>query len=102
MCFWSRNGEGGNSQHPNYDVSKGEQLIKDVYDTLRNSKLWEKTLLIITYDEHGGCYDHVAPPENAVPPDNNAGQYGFDFRRFGPRVPAVLVSAYIEQVTHLY
>ncbi|VAW59519.1 Acid phosphatase [hydrothermal vent metagenome] len=92
-------GKGGNSQHPNYDVSKGEQLIKEVYDTLRNSRLWEKTLLIITYDEHGGCYDHVAPPENAVPPDSNAGQYGFDFTRFGPRVPALLISAYIEQGT---
>ena len=92
-------GKGGNSQHPNYDVAKGEQLIKEVYDTLRYSKLWEKTLLIITYDEHGGCYDHVAPPENATPPDDSAGQYDFDFKRFGVRVPTVLVSPYIEAGT---
>jgi phospholipase C len=51
--------------------------------------------LIITYDEHGGCYDHVAPPSGAVPPDNSAGEYGFDFTRFGPRVPTVLVSPWI-------
>lgn len=92
-------GKGGNSQHPNYDVAKGEALILEVYNALRNSPLWHKTLLIITYDEHGGCYDHVAPPENATPPDNNVGQYGFDFTRFGPRVPAVLVSPYIEAGT---
>lgn len=88
-------GKGGNSQHPNYDVARGEALILEVYNTLRNSSLWEKTLLIVTYDEHGGCYDHVSPPENATPPDNTVGQYGFDFKRFGPRVPAVLISPYV-------
>ena len=92
-------GKGGNSQHPNYDVAKGEAFIKEVYDTLRNSEAWQKTLLIITYDEHGGCYDHIAPPANAVAPDDSAGQYDFDFSRFGPRVPAVLVSPYIEAGT---
>ncbi|WP_144394675.1 alkaline phosphatase family protein [Pleionea sediminis] len=92
-------GKNGNSQHPNYDVARGEQLIFDVYQTLKKSPLWEKTLLIITYDEHGGCYDHVAPPENATPPDDTHGQYDFDFKRFGPRVPAVLVSPYIEAGT---
>ena len=89
-------GKGGNSQHPNYNVAKGEELILKVYNTLRNSKLWEKTLLIITYDEHGGCYDHVAPPNNAVAPDDSKGEFGFDFTRFGVRVPTVLVSPYIQ------
>jgi phospholipase C len=51
--------------------------------------------LIITYDEHGGCYDHVAPPLGAVPPDNSVGEFGFDFKRFGLRVPTVLVSPLI-------
>jgi phospholipase C len=41
----------------------GEQLIHDVYYALRNAPAWDKTLLIVTYDEHGGCYDHVPPPE---------------------------------------
>jgi phospholipase C len=82
----------GNSQHPNYNVALGEQLIHDVYYALRNGPGWNQTLLIVTYDEHGGCYDHVAPPSGAVPPDNSAGEFGFDFTRFGLRVPAVLVS----------
>jgi hypothetical protein len=46
-----------------------------------------------TYDEHGGCYDHVAPPSGAIPPDHDAGEFGFT--RFGLRVPAVLVSPLI-------
>jgi len=85
----------GNSQHPNYDVALGEQLIHDVYYALRKGPGWDQTLLIITYDEHGGCYDHVAPPTNAVPPDDDAGEFGFDFKRFGLRVPTVLVSPLI-------
>jgi phospholipase C len=82
----------GNSQHPNYDVARGEQLIHDVYYALRNGPNWADTLLIITYDEHGGCYDHVPPPLGAVPPDDSTGEFGFDFTRFGVRVPAILVS----------
>ena len=82
----------GNSQHPNYDVALGEQFIYDVYSALRKGKAWNNTLLIITYDEHGGCYDHVPPPQGATPPDDSVGEYGFDFKRFGVRVPAVLVS----------
>lgn len=88
-------GSSGNSQHPNYDVALGEQLIHDVYVALRNSPAWNETLLIVTYDEHGGCYDHVPPPVGAVPPDASVGEYGFDFQRFGPRVPTVLISPLI-------
>lgn len=85
----------GNSQHPNYNVALGEQLIHDVYTALRNGPNWNETLLIITYDEHGGCYDHVPPPAGAVPPDSTSGEYGFDFTRFGVRVPTILVSPLI-------
>jgi phospholipase C len=82
----------GNSQHPNYDVALGEQLIHDTYYAVRNGPGWNDTLLLITYDEHGGNYDHVPPPSNAVPPDNSIGEFNFDFRRYGVRVPALLIS----------
>jgi phospholipase C len=84
-----------NDEHPPHNVLYGEQLIAQVYNAVRSSPCWKETLLIITYDEHGGCYDHVPPPA-AVPPDgamNNA--YGFRFDAYGVRVPAVIVSPYI-------
>ena len=67
--------------------------------TLRASPDWEKILFVLTFDEHGGCYDHVAPPA-ATPPDSivipptQRGGSGFKFNRFGVRVPAIVVSAY--------
>lgn len=52
-----------NDDHPDADMHRGQIFLKDVYNTLRsNASLWEKTLLIVTYDEHGGLYDHVVPP----------------------------------------
>jgi len=89
----------GNSQHPNYNVAAGEQLILDTYRALRDGPGWDQTLLVVTYDEHGGCYDHVPPPWGAIPPDDSPGQFGFDFTRYGPRVPTVLVSPLIEAGT---
>jgi phospholipase C len=88
-----------NSQHPNYNVALDEQMIHDVYYALRNGPSWNQAVLILTYDGHGGCYDHVAPPQGAVPPDNSVGEDSFDFKRFGPRVPIVLVSPLIEAGT---
>lgn len=92
---------GQNDQHPPSDIRAGEQLIADVYNAVVNSPQWEETLLVITYDEHGGCYDHVAPPGHATPPDQTGmpGQYGFTFNRFGVRVPTVLISPYIQAGT---
>ena len=88
-------GASGNSQHPNYNVAAGEQLLHDVYYALRNSPGWNHTLLIITYDEHRRNYDHVPPPSGAVAPDHSVGEFGFDFSRFGVRIPAILVSPLI-------
>jgi len=86
----------GNSQHPNYDVALGEQLIHDVYEALRSGPGWAQTLFVLTYDEHGGCYDHVPPPWGATPPDSaTESPYDFTFNRFGVRVPTVLISPLI-------
>ena len=82
-----------NDQHPSHDVSLGERLISRCYDALRQGKNWERTLFIITYDEHGGMYDHVPPPP-AVSPDSFRPD-GFAFDRYGVRVPAVIVSPWI-------
>ena len=102
-------GPGQNDQHPHADVRPGDKLIADVYEAISSSPAWEKTLLVITYDEHGGCFDHVPPPGGATAPDATvssegrvpgaAGQFGFRFNRFGVRVPAVLVSPWIEAGT---
>ena len=85
----------GNSEHPNYNVALGEQLLMDVYKAVSGGPGWASTLLIITYDEHGGCYDHVPPPWGATAPDSSLGEFGFGFDRFGVRVPTVLVSPLI-------
>jgi phospholipase C len=89
-----------NDEHPPHDVTAGEALIADVYNRICQSQYWQSTLLIITYDEHGGCYDHVTPPA-APSPDQIAGPTTppFTFNRYGVRVPAVFVSPYISRRT---
>jgi phospholipase C len=89
----------GTSQHPMDDVTRGESLIKAAYEAIRNSPVWNSSLIVITWDEHGGFYDHVAPPA-AVPPGDTApgdtyNLYGFGFDQYGPRVPAVVISPLI-------
>jgi phospholipase C len=66
-----------NDDHPVADMYNGQLFLKFVYDTLRsNSALWEKTMLIVTYDEHGGFYDHAVPPIADVRTAPNAGVIG--------------------------
>ncbi len=87
------------SQHPLDDVTRGEALIKSVYETIRNSAIWEASLLIVTWDEPGGFFDHAIPPGATAPGDTTPGaalnQSGFAFDQYGPRVPAVIVSPWI-------
>lgn len=86
-------GQAGTDQHPPSDIIRGDQLIAKVYNTIRNNKeLWESTLLVITYDEHGGFFDHVSPPATVAPDNNNSK----DFERLGVRVPTILVSPWID------
>jgi len=86
-----------NDQHPPHDVVYGEQLMAQVYNAVRASPAWNRTLLIITFDEHGGCYDHVPPPA-APPPEAGAPD---PFNRYGVRVPAIAISPYIRPGTVL-
>jgi len=81
----------GNSQHPMGNVQAGDQLIRDVYEGISGSAAWGSSVLIITYDEHGGFFDHVAPPK-AVAPGDVPDLYDFHFTQLGVRVPAVIVS----------
>jgi phospholipase C len=85
-----------NDQHPSHDVALGDHLIADVYETLRNSSYWDKTLLIVTWDEHGGTYDHVFPDTPTVSPDGLSMLPFFKFTRLGCRVPAVVVSPWLD------
>lgn len=81
-------------------VLLGEKLIYDVYNILRKSRKYrDNTLLIITYDEHGGCFDHVPPPAGIPPQKDMAGDKDFKFDRLGVRVPMVMVSASIQKNT---
>jgi phospholipase C len=84
-----------NDAHPPHDVMKSEKLIADVYNAIRaNDQLWRSTLLVVFYDEHGGFYDHVVPPA-ALAPDEHHEEYSFE--QFGLRVPALLISPWVER-----
>jgi phospholipase C len=96
--------ETANDQHPDHNVQHGEIFIASIYQAIKNSKLWPNTALLIVYDEHGGIYDHVVPP--ACKPDQftaSANDTGtgmpFAFDRLGVRVPAILVSPWIQKGT---
>jgi phospholipase C len=109
---------GHNDMHPAFDalfpdmqvdppssLLGGEALLAKVYDAVRTSATpggsnVYNTLLLVTFDEHGGTYDHVPPPA-APPPDPAAGpgQLGFTFDRLGVRVPAIAISAWAPERT---
>ena len=128
--FGEVGGEMSNNQHPENnlvpdalydghpdagsgDFSRGEQLIATIYEALRrNPALFERSLLLVTYDEHGGLYDHVPPPTDVPNPGQAQGlavralhllwrrrSATFDFRMLGPRVPAVVISPHIPPAT---
>ena len=81
-----------NDDHAPADVKDGQELVLAVYHALATGPQWEKTMLVVFYDEHGGFYDHVPPPA-AV--DDNRRTFG----RYGVRVPALVVSPWIEPGT---
>ncbi len=107
--YTDHDGPGGaiiaSDQHPDHHVLEGERFIASIYNAIRaNPALWASTALLITYDEHGGIYDHVPPP--ACTPDGFVAQPAatgtgkpFLFDRLGVRVPAVLVSPWVPRGT---
>ena len=79
---------GGSSQHPRDGIAPGDRLVAEVYNAIRQSPLWEKSLLIVTYDEHGGFYDSEPPVELPPPGDivgRMPGEEQFDFSLSGVR-----------------
>jgi phospholipase C len=81
-----------NDDHPMADIKDGQDLVLAVYDALASSPKWDRSLLVIVYDEHGGFYDHVPPPQAA---DDEPEMFG----RYGVRVPAIIVSPWLEPRT---
>jgi len=96
------------SQENPQNIVVGEAFLGQVLDALRTSPLWPKTLFILTYDEHGGYYDHVPPPvalaPDSIAPVVNAGESTYDgFERYGFRVPSVVVGPFAKRdhVSHV-
>ncbi len=93
-----------NSMHPannrkdgDKDFIAAEALIAEIYNTLlANKNVFEKSVLLITFDEHGGFYDHEPPP-TCVSPDGQIAVGGFDFKQYGIRVPAIIVSPHAKK-----
>lgn len=87
-----------NDQHPNHAITLGETLYKEVYENLRNSRSWLQSAFVLTYDEHGGFYDHVAPPMNIPNPDGLSctEPVHFNFDRLGLRIPTLLISPWVD------
>ncbi len=78
---------GSNDDHPPSDLHAGQKLALDLVDAVMQRPAWQKTMVILTYDEHGGFYDHVPPP--AAADDSPA------LRQLGPRVPAFVISPWV-------
>jgi phospholipase C len=90
-CYF---GAGQNDEHPPTDVMHGEALIAEVYNAIRaNEQLWQSTLFVLLYDEHGGFFDHVTPPATIAPDDHTE---KFAFNELGVRVPALLISPWVD------
>jgi len=87
-----------NDNHPPLAIGPGENFLRDVYTTLSTSSRWANTLLIVTYDEHGGYFDHVPPLpiQSAVP---SGALYAEPFKTTGVRVPALIASPFVPSGT---
>lgn len=85
-----------NDEHPPSNVQAGQAFTFHILETLMaNPDVWEHSVVFITWDEHGGYYDHVVPP-TACPPDGHR-PYDFEFDRLGFRVPFFVVSPFAKE-----
>src|SRR5207244_1377723 len=82
---------GSNDDHPHADIRRGQALVSSVVRALTESPLWSKTLLIVTYDEWGGFFDHVPPPTR---PDAFKPTATEEHNTAGFRVPTFVVSPF--------
>jgi phospholipase C len=89
----------GTDLHPPTSVTPGDRFVGNVVQSLVRGPQWKNTLLIITFDEHGGTYDHVRPQWGAINPDGLVSENGFNFDLFGVRVPTILMSPYVAPYT---
>jgi phospholipase C len=89
-------------QHPDASVREGERLYKSVYEALRKSPVWNETAFVITYDEHGGFYDSVGPPQKGIPNPGPVSPDGFAFDRLGVRIPTVIISPWVPKGSILH
>jgi phospholipase C len=91
----------GNSMHPLGDVRSGEELVKTVYEAILESRHWEECAFVVTFDEHGGFFDHVAPGPAVAPApiSPRLNKHGFGFDRYGMRVPTLVISPYVRPST---
>jgi phospholipase C len=89
-----RNHPGGhnNDDQAPADVARGQELVGEVYESLRRHGQLAKTMFIVTYDEHGGFFDHVSPPDLPT----YARRHDPWFTTLGVRVPALVVSPYVD------
>jgi phospholipase C len=86
---------GENDDHPPVHPILGQELIAAIYNALATSPQWENILFVVTYDENGGFFDHVAPPQTTDDTEANFGVPGFE--QMGARVPTMVIGPYVKQ-----
>jgi phospholipase C len=79
---------GANDDHPPHDIMRGQAFLSTILHALAEGPQWQRSMVILTYDEHGGFFDHVPPP--TVEDERSADGFG----QLGVRVPGLVISPY--------